>query len=106
MNKQLTELSFDEWEATFKPINNYMDSNASFQDDNGLGIMFETYDIELEYVKSRDPLTVWTYMDSEDGGTVIVSGYHVVNRIGYFITSVVREPHESYVIHVSEDTND
>jgi hypothetical protein len=106
MNKQIAELSFDEWEATFKPINNYMDSNASFQDDNGLGIMFETYDIELDYVKSRDPLTVWTYMDSEDGGTVIVDGYHVVNRIGYFITSVVREPHESYVIHVSEDTND
>lgn len=102
MTKQLTELSFDEWEATFKPITNYMDSNASFQDDNGLGIMFETYDIELDYVKSRDPLTVWTYMDSEDGGTVIVDGYHVASRIGYFVTSVAREPHEAYTIRVSE----
>ena len=106
MNNLITELLFDEWELMFKPINNYMDANASFQDDNGLGIMFETYDIELEYVKSRDPLTVWTYMDSEHGGTVLVDGYHVANRIGYFITSVVREPHESYVIQVSEDTND
>ena len=105
MTKQLTELSFDEWEATFKPINNYMDSNASFQDDNGLGIMFETYDIELEYVKSRDPLTVWTYV-SEGNGTYIIDGYHFVNRIGYFITSVPREPHEAYTITVSEDTDD
>jgi hypothetical protein len=111
MNDQLTklsytELSFDDWEAKFKPMNNYMDSNASFQDDNGLGIMFETYDIELEYVKSRDPLTVWTYMDSEYTGTVIVSGYHVANRIGYFVTSVPRKPDESFIITVSEDTND
>ena len=105
MSNKVYELSFDEWEATFKPINNYMDSNASFQDDNGLGIMFETYDIELKYVMSRDPLTVWTYMDT-DNGTVIVDGYHLVGRIGYFITSVAREPHESYTIRVSEDTDD
>lgn len=105
MNK-VYELTFDEWEATFKPITNYLDPNASFQDENELGIMFETYDIQHDYVKLRDPLTVWTYMDSEDGGTVIVDGYHVASRIGYFVTSVAREPHESYTIRVSEDTND
>lgn len=105
MTNLITELSFDEWETTFKPITNYLDENASFQDENGLGIMFETYGDELMYVKLRDPLTVWTYMDT-DNGTVIVDGYHVASRIGYFVTSVARKPHELYTIRVSEDTND
>ena len=27
-------------------------------------------------------------MDSDDGGTCVVAGYSIVNRIGYFITEV------------------
>jgi hypothetical protein len=104
MNNQITKISFDEWLETFKPVHNHFDRYASFQDDSGLGIMFETFGIELDFVRSRDPLKVWTYMDSEDGGTVIVDGYHLVNRIGYFITEVTRENKDDlYQITVSED---
>jgi hypothetical protein len=30
---------------------------------------------------------VWTYVDGDDG-TYVTNGYHLVNRIGYFITEV------------------
>jgi len=83
----LIQLTEDEWFEQFKPIPNHLDKNASFNDDEN-GYMFETYGEELEFVKAQDPNTIWTYGDGDDGGTYISDGYHVVNRIGYFITTV------------------
>jgi hypothetical protein len=80
-------MNVQEWETKYKPTINKFDSNASWQDDNGNGIMFETYDIELEWLKTQPNENVWTYMDSDDG-YLLTAGYHVVNRIGYFITEV------------------
>ena len=81
-------MSFDEWLKTYKPIANHLDENASFQNENDEGIMFETYGDEVEFVKSQDPAKIWMYGDGDDGGGYIWSGWHFVNRIGYFITEV------------------
>jgi len=96
-------LTFEDWMQKYKPMVNHLDSNASFQDENGVGIMFETYGKELEYVLSianTEPNRVWTYMDG-DIGTFIGDGYHLVNRIGYFITEVPNE--ENSFVEVSID---
>jgi hypothetical protein len=45
---------------------------------------------------------VWTYVDG-DGGTYIVDGYHLVNRIGYFITQNARPDDQFYEVIVSQD---
>ena len=37
------EQTFEFWLEEFKPITNHLDENASFQDEDGNGIMFETY---------------------------------------------------------------
>ena len=77
------------WMSMYKPIENHLDDNASWQDGEGRGFMFETYGEELDFVlaaANEDNSRVWTYMDGDDGGTIIVDGYWVVNRIGYFIT--------------------
>jgi len=91
-----------EWETQFKPINNHLDSNASWQDEAGKGIMFETYGKELEFVREKrneNPNCVWTLMDSEeDDGCVIVEGFHFVNRIGYFITEIPFDKDTNYVV--------
>ena len=88
--KTLTEEKFDE---LFNLIDNKIDLNASFG-----GKMFETYGPELAFVQQMAKLNrVITIIESDEGdevddeGYVIanmyyVSGYHVVNRIGYFIT--------------------
>lgn len=65
---------------TYKPIVNTIDKSASFE-----GHMFETYGEELAFVKSQPAEKIWTLCE-EDGVTFIASGYHYVNRLGYFIT--------------------
>jgi hypothetical protein len=82
------EMDYDEWLKTYKPIYNHIETNASFQDETGQGIMFETYGEEVEFVKSQDPANIWTYGDGDDGGGYVWNGWHFINRIGYFITEV------------------
>jgi len=87
------EIGDNEWEDTFHPIINPLDSNASCE-----GQMFETYGEELAYVlevANREPRRVWTYVDG-DKAHIIISGYHLVNRIGYFITEVAWDEGTDY----------
>ncbi len=82
------ELSDDAFGALFKPILNPINDNASFDFGNGQGVMFETYGNEFELVKAfhkREPRTIWTLCSGDDGD-FIQSGFHFVNRLGYFIT--------------------
>jgi hypothetical protein len=88
MSNNFIELTMEEWEATYKPIYNHIDTNASFQDESGNGIMFETYGDEVAFVKEQDPNNIWMYGSGDDGGTYIWSGWGFVNRLGYFITEV------------------
>lgn len=75
-------MNYSEWEATYKPVKNSMVEGAAFD-----GHMFETYGEELEQVKSHPHNYIWTYR-AEDGFSVITAGYGLVNRMGYFLTSV------------------
>jgi len=77
------EMTEDEWFETYKPIQNHLDIDSSFN-----GYMFETYGEEVEFVKSTPEQHVWMYGDGDDGGTYIWSGWGYVNRIGYFITEI------------------
>lgn len=74
-------MNYDEWEREYQPKPNHLCKG----DDT---YMFETYGIELGYVlgvADIEPDRVWTLVDG-DCGTYIINGYHLVNRIGYFIT--------------------
>jgi hypothetical protein len=88
MPDNFIELTMEEWEATYKPIPNNIDPNASFQNEDGVGIMFETYGAEVEFVKKAHPNHIWMYGSGDDGGTYIWSGWGFVNRLGYFITEL------------------
>ena len=83
MSDNFIEMTEDEWIATYKPIKNHLDTNASFN-----GEMIETYGQEVEFVKQQNPNTIWMYGDGDDGGGYVWSGWGFVNRIGYFITEV------------------
>jgi hypothetical protein len=86
---QFIEMTMEEWEATYKPIKNHIVENASFQDESGQGIMFETYGEEYTFVNSQqDPACIWTYGDGDDGGSYIWNGWHFINRLGYFVTEI------------------
>jgi hypothetical protein len=69
--------TYQSWFDTFKPIKNNLTNGADYH--------FETYGDEYEFVKAQDPNTIWTEVDG-DSGTYIISGWHYVNRIHYYIT--------------------
>lgn len=74
-------ISYADWLEKYKPVKNHIDSSASYE-----GMMFETYGAELAFVQSKkDEWLVWTLVTDDDGEDVIVSGYHYVNRMGYFV---------------------
>ena len=101
-NEVFLEMSFEDWVKQYKPIYNHIDKNASFQDESDNGLMFETYGDEVEFVKSQSPENIWTYGDGDDGGGYIWNGWHLVNRIGYFVTEVPCPPDTTIQIQVDE----
>lgn len=94
------KLSVAKWEKKFKPIPNLIDKNASWGNGNWTGIMYETYGKELDFVRAVDNQFIWTLVDGENGGTFIISGYHLCNRIGYFVCSVPADPKDEFEIKV------
>jgi hypothetical protein len=96
---QLTML-VEDWLAYYKPLVNHLDDNASWQDEDGRGIMFETYGDELEFILGCNPACVWTYCDNEDGKLVLVSGLYSFEMgvVGYFVTQVPVADDDAYSI--------
>lgn len=77
--KQLTEDQFYELFED-KILTNHF-TKASFN-----GWLFETYGVEFDYVYARKKDNrIITVIEAEDQ-IYFVSGYHIVNRLGYFIT--------------------
>jgi hypothetical protein len=89
----MTIISDDEWTDLFRPIKNPVTRDSSCDNE-----MFETYGDDLDFVLKQNPLCVWTYQDDDNGIPCITSGYHLVNRIGYFVTEVPFD--EGQDIHV------
>ena len=98
----LIELTEEEWFDTFKPLPNLIDPDASFSDGEN-GYMFETYGAELAFVKAQDPNRIWTYCDNDVSGTSIFQGMRIVNRIGYFVTTVPFDGSKDYQIRISSE---
>jgi hypothetical protein len=85
------EKELDAWEAKYKPVKNQFAQPQGEFGDEFVEDKFETYGEELDYVRSvydEDPRRVWTLVDGDDGNLYIVDGYHLVNRINYFVTEV------------------
>lgn len=78
-NNELYNLTMDEWVDTYKPIKN---PNNDWGGDYS---SFETYSPDVTFVSAQPDNTIWTEIDGDEG-VYIVSGYHLVNRIQYYIT--------------------
>lgn len=71
-----------------KPVKNTLHDNMP-QDAPFEGFMFETYGKEFEFVRSQDFHKVFTLVEGDTGGKLYVaSGFHRVNRMGYFVVEV------------------
>ena len=82
------EITFTQFEEKYKPVVNHLDKYAG---PNNVSRMFETYGPEVKYVQSRHEKYVWTWVDG-DACSLLLAGYHYVNRLGYY---VCEEPWET-----------
>jgi len=89
------ELSECQFYDKYKLEKNHLVTNASFD-----GCMFETFGEEIKYVISKVKTNqVWTIIECE-GDWIVSAGYHLVNRIGYLITSQPWEDDNEFFIDV------
>lgn len=103
---KITEDNFDE---IFKPQINHIErakqpKSVADEDVCGYnGCLYETYGEELEYVfniSKETPKRVWTILEGDEG-MYYVTGFHRVNRIGFFVCEV--EFAEEMEIKLDED---
>lgn len=90
-------LTEDEWIDKFKPIKNHLNPGRGYDD-----CLFETYKEDLKFVQDtwkKTPNRIWTLLDS---GT-ITSGYHYVNRMGYFICQEDANGAINYEVNSDDD---
>ena len=73
----------------------------------GIEDKFETYWEQLDFVLKKaqtEPKRNWTLVEGDDGNLYIASGYHLVNRLNYFITHNPCElEYEEYPYFIYED---
>ena len=82
-----SRITLDEWVDTYQPVTN------PNNDWGGAYSAFETYGDDLDYVLQQDDRHVWTAIEHDEGIT-IVAGYHLVNRLQYFITI---KPYDDFI---------
>jgi hypothetical protein len=78
-------MTFEAWQDTYQPVANILNQDAPFD-----GLMFETYGAEFERVKfvlNAFPDMVWTIVEGDEGHRYLSAGFHLVNRVGYFLTA-------------------
>jgi len=87
---------YDDLVDQYQPIENPFDKDAGYE-----GCMFETYGEENEFVLDKlNRNTVWTLITGDNEDFWVIPGYHIVNRMGYFITT---KPWESTDIEVNNN---
>ena len=89
------EMTYEKWLDGFQPVINSLATNAPFD-----GLMFETFGAELDYVRSMPARQVWTLVEGDENELIIIGGYHLVNRIGYFITDQPWQDNETIEVLV------
>lgn len=94
-----TTITYDDWCAFYAPIKNPVSPYAAFD-----GTMFETFGEDLAYVLRQPADHIWTLVQCDhepDGAELcVISGYHLVNRLGYFVSRQPTEGHEALEIPI------
>jgi hypothetical protein len=99
------EITEDEFDTQYPLVINHLNPNASWTFGDGPGCLFETYGQELAFVRSQNPRTIWTLVDGDDGSQFLLSGFHVVNRIGYLVSTVPFPEDADILVPIPSDSD-
>ena len=106
MPSTLIEMAEEEFDRQYPLLKNHLNPDAGWVYGEGPGCLFETYGEELEFVRQQDLATVWTLVDGDDGDQDLVSGFHLVNRIGYLISTVPVPDGVDIQVHIPMESPD
>jgi hypothetical protein len=106
MTQTSKDLSEDEFDERYPLIPNHLNPSAGWALGEGSGCLFETYGDELDFVRRQDPRTIWTLLDGDDGDLHLASGYHLINRIGYLISTVLVPEGVNIEVHIPMQTDE
>jgi hypothetical protein len=96
-------LTEDEFDKRYPLLVNHLDPDATWAFGQDRGCLFGFSQPEIEFVLARDPRTVWTLINNDAGDPMLISGVHLVNRIGYLVSTVARS--ESLIVEVQLETD-
>ena len=99
------EITEDEFDTRYPLVINHLNPNASWIFGDGPGCLFETYGQELAFVSSQNPRTIRTLVDGDDGNQYVLSGCHLVNRIGYLISTVPFPEDADILVSIPSDSD-
>jgi hypothetical protein len=99
------EITEDEFDTQYPLVINHLNPNASWTFGDGPGCLFETYGQELAFVRSQNPRTIWTLVDGDDGSQFLLSGFHIVNRIGYLVSTVPFPEDADILVPIPSDSD-
>lgn len=74
-------ITYDEFFEKYNPQLNHFTSSI-----NEDIYTFETFGEELKYVKKQNNQQIWTLVECENEEVWIIPGYHLINRLNYYIT--------------------
>ena len=90
-------LTFDDFEAKFKPVQNQFNEDASYS-----GTSFDySEEEEMNFVISQNPYNIWTLVYAVDSWYV-VPGFRWIDREAYFVTEnpfTEEDLHTEYLAH-------
>lgn len=86
MKELFLELTEDQFDDRFPLRPNHLDASAGWAFGDGPGCLFAPHADELIWVCTHNTRYIWTLVDGDDGDMYILSGYHLVNRVGYFLS--------------------
>ena len=87
----------DSFIERFGPRPNHLDLQAGCDFGDG-GCLFSAAGKEFKYVLAQNPQCIWTLIEGDEGQLVIESGMHLVNRLGYLVTSTPVGARETYTV--------
>lgn len=73
-------ITWEEWETTYRPAPN--------PESTDIGYWQAYYDDLFDIPGDVDQHYIWTMIDGDGMYAHIVSGIHIINRLGYFVTEV------------------
>jgi len=77
-----TEPGWEEFQAKYHPLKNPRHETALE------GCLFDLQADDLKFISQQSAATVWTLVEGDFGLSLIMPGFHFVNRLGYFVSQV------------------